>query len=145
LSGSNDTAIQYRYGNDLDLDLVIDLYRRSTLGLRRPVDNRETMQAMLEHANLVVTAWDGERLVGIARTLTDFAYVGYLADLAVDAAYQRRGIGVTLIVQTRLRMGAQSKIVLLAAPAAAGYYPHIGFTGHSGAWVLAASDELAGM
>ena len=135
-------AIDYRFGNDLDLDHVIDLYRRSTLGLRRPVDNRATMQAMLEHANLVVTAWDGERLVGMARTLTDFAYVGYLADLAVDAAYQRQGIGVALIAQTRRQMGPQSKIVLLAAPAAVDYYPHIGFKQHTSAWVLGAADPL---
>jgi GNAT superfamily N-acetyltransferase len=138
-------AIQYHVGNDLDLDVVTDLYRRSTLGLRRPVDDRETMRSMLEHANLVVTAWDGDRLVGIARTLTDFAYVGYMADLAVDAAYQRTGIGVGLIAQTRLQMGPQSTIVLLAAPAAVDYYPHIGFSKHDRAWVLAATDELAGI
>lgn len=71
--------IIYRYGNRLDLDQVIELYRASTLGERRLVDNRATMENMIEHANLVVTAWDGELLVGIARTLTDFSYVGYLA------------------------------------------------------------------
>jgi GNAT superfamily N-acetyltransferase len=139
-----DQPITYRVGNELDLDQVIDLYHRSTLGMRRPVDNRATMQAMLEHANLVVTAWDGARLVGIARTLTDFAYVGYLADLAVDASYQRRGIGVALIAETRREMGPQSRLVLLAAPAAVDYYPRIGFSKHNSAWVLAATDELAG-
>ena len=71
--------IDYRYGNNLDLDPVTELYRASTLGEPRPVDNRATMKNMLEHANLVVTAWDGELMVGIARMLTDFAYVGYLA------------------------------------------------------------------
>ena len=135
-------TIVYRVGNDLDLDQVIDLYNRSTLGLRRPVDNRETIQAMIDHADLVVTAWDGGRLVGIARTLTDFAYVGYLADLAVDVAYQRQGIGVALIDETRLKMGPQSKLVLLAAPAAVDYYAHIGFSRHSSAWVLDAADPL---
>ena len=134
--------IDYRYGNDLDLDRVIDLYRASTLGERRPVANRETMANMIQHANLVVTAWDGELLVGIARTLTDFAYVGYLADLAVRAAHQRRGIGIELIRQTRRRMGPSSMLVLLAAPKAVDYYPKIGFSQHGSAWTLHASEPL---
>lgn len=135
-------AIAYRHGNDLDLDQVIELYGASTLGERRPVDNRATMESMLKHANLVVTAWDGQLLVGIARTLSDFAYVGYLADLAVRASHQRRGIGTELIRQTREHMGADSMLVLLAAPKAADYYPKIGFTQHRSAWTLGASDPL---
>jgi GNAT superfamily N-acetyltransferase len=135
-------TIDYRFGNDLDLDQVIELYRASTLGERRPVDDRATMQAMLDNANLVVTAWHGDRLVGIARTLTDFAYVGYLSDLAVHAAYQRLGIGKQLIVKTRQKMGPASKIILLAAPKAVDYYPHIGFTRHNSAWILDAQDPF---
>jgi len=134
--------ITYRYGNDLDLDQVIGLYKASTLGERRPVDDRAVMLAMLENADLVVTAWDGERLVGIARSLTDFAYVAYLSDLAVHADYQRQGIGVRLIEKTRQKMGRRSKIVLLAAPAAIDYYPHIGFRKHNSAWLLDAADAL---
>ena len=126
----------YRYGNDIDLDQVIELYHTSTLGDRRPVDNRETMTDMLNHASLVVTAWDSDLLVGIARTLTDFSYVGYLADLAVHASYQRQGIGVELIRRTRERMGARSMLVLLAAPNAVEYYRKIGFTRHESAWIL---------
>jgi predicted N-acetyltransferase YhbS len=136
------TSIHFRVGTDLDLDAVIDLYRASTLGARRPIDDRTVMASMMTHANLVVTAWDGERLVGIARTLTDFLYVGYLADLAVRETHQRRGIGVALIRKTRERMGPRSSIVLLAAPQAADYYPRIGFTRHGSAWVLKASDPL---
>ena len=134
--------LDYRYGNNLDLDQVIELYRASTLGERRPVDNRETIKNMLEHANLVVTAWDGELMVGIARALTDFAYVGYLADLAVRASHQRCGIGVELIHQTRARIGPGAMLVLLAAPKAVDYYPKIGFTQHGSAWTLKATDSL---
>lgn len=132
----------YRYGNDIDLDQVIELYHASTLGDRRPVDNREIMADMLNHANLVVTAWDSDLLVGIARTLTDFSYVGYLADLAVRASYQRQGIGVELIRRTRERMGARSMLVLLAAPKAVEYYPKIGFTRHESAWILGAGERF---
>ena len=113
--------IEFRYGNDIDIDQVTELYHASTLGERRPVDDREILSDMLRHANLVVTAWKDKLLVGIARTLTDFAYVGYLADLAVRASHQRHGIGLRLIQKTRDRMGARSMLVLLAAPNAAAY------------------------
>jgi GNAT superfamily N-acetyltransferase len=134
--------IVYRYGNDLDLDAVIELYRASTLGQRRPVDNRDCMAAMMAQANLVVTAWDGPLLVGIARSLTDFCYVGYLADLAVRQSHQRQGIGIQLIQKTREQMGPRSKLVLLAAPQAVDYYPHIGFSQHQSAWLLSTADPF---
>ena len=89
-------TITYRTGNDLDLDAVIELYVASTLGQRRPVDDRQCMARMIAEANLVVTAWDGDLLVGISRSLTDFCYICYLADLAVRDAYQREGIGKEL-------------------------------------------------
>ena len=93
--------ISYRIGNDLSLEEVIELYRASTLGERRPVDDSSRMAAMLQHANLVVTAWDENLLVGISRSLTDFVYVTYLADLAVRVSHQRHGIGKELISTIR--------------------------------------------
>jgi predicted GNAT superfamily acetyltransferase len=135
--------LRYQLGNELDLGRVIDLYIASTLGERRPVQDRPAMKAMLAHANLVVTAWDGDKLIGLARTLTDFAYVGYLADLAVRIDYQRSGVGKELIARTRAEMGPRSTLVLLAAPKAVEYYPKIGFTQHESAWVLRADDPFA--
>ena len=136
------STIDFRFGNDLDLDQVIELYNLSGLGERRPVNDRRIMSDMLRHANLVVTAWDRELLVGIARTLTDFTYVGYLADLAVRASHQRQGIGIDLIRKTREKIAAHSMLVLLAAPKAADYYPKIGFTKHEGAWTLRANEPF---
>jgi predicted N-acetyltransferase YhbS len=93
---------------------------------------------MLANAGLVITAWEGDLLVGIARTLTDFAYATYLSDLAVRLSHQRRGIGIALVEATRARTG-NTRIVLLAAPAAVDYYPRIGFEQHPSAWTLEAS------
>src|SRR4051812_8171673 len=132
--------IEYRTGNDLPLDEVIALYRSSTLGARRPVDDRARMEAMLRNANLVVSAHDGDRLVGIARSLSDFAFATYLSDLAVDLAYQRRGIGRELVRRTQ-QAGGRATVLLFAAPAAVDYYPRLGFRAGSG-WMLGASDPL---
>jgi ribosomal protein S18 acetylase RimI-like enzyme len=128
--------IEYRDDAELGVEQAIDLYRRSTLGERRPVDRPDVFAQMLAHASLTVTAWRGERLVGIARTLTDFGYVAYLADLAVDAACQRQGIGRRLIEETRRRLGPECGIVLLAAPKANEYYAKLGFEHNPRAWML---------
>jgi predicted N-acetyltransferase YhbS len=128
--------ITYRVGNNLDLDTVIAVYEDSTLGERRPIKDRKRMAAMIRNANLVVTAWDGYRLVGIARSISDFAYVTHLSDLAVSRAYQRRGIGKELIRQTQAAGGPNTQVLLLAAPGAKTYYPHIGFVHHPQACVL---------
>ena len=128
--------IDYKLGADISVEEAINLYKRSTLGERRPVDRPDIFEGMLKHANLVISAWDGSRLVGISRSLTDFTYVAYLADLAVDAAYQRRGIGKQLIDETRQRLGRECMIVLLAAPMANDYYLKLGFQHNPRAWVL---------
>src|SRR5947209_13494236 len=97
---------------------------------------------MLRYGNLMVTAWDSDLLVGIARTLTDFSYVGYLSDLAVRRSHQKLGIGVELIQKTREKMGPRSMLVLLSAPQAVEFYPRVGFTQHPSAWVLRAEEPF---
>ena len=134
--------IRYRSGNDLDLDAVVDLYRASTLGERRPVEDRGRMAAMLRHANLVLTAWDGDLLVGISRALSDFSFITYLSDLAVRVSHQKQGIGRELIRRTQALAGKHAKLLLLAAPAAEKYYPHVGFTHHPQAWMLGPDEPV---
>ncbi len=116
--------------------LFIDLLHRSTLADRRPVDDAEAIAGMVANADLTVTAWDGDLLVGVARSVTDFTYCCYLSDLAVDVAYQRQGIGVELIARTQAQLGSRCNLILLAAPAAADYYGHIGFVHHPRCWIL---------
>jgi len=120
----------------ISVEAAIELYKRSTLGERRPVDRPDIFEGMLNNSDLTITAWHGERLVGISRSLTDFTYVAYLADLAVDTEYQRRGIGKQLIHETKRRLGRECMVVLLAAPKANEYYPKVGFEHNPRAWVL---------
>ncbi len=134
-------AIDYRTGNNLDLDAVIELYRASTLGERRPIDDRARIEAMLRNANLVITAWEGNQMVGIARSVTDSVYCTYLSDLAVRASHQRRGIGRELIRRTR-ETQPRAMLILLSAPRAVDYYPRLGFARHESAWWLKPGDPL---
>ena len=133
--------IEYRTGNDLDLDEVIGVYVESTLGQRRPVDDRDRMAGMLRGANLVITAWEGDRLVGIARSVSDFHYATYLSDLAVRTSHQNQGIGIELVRRTQ-QAAPRASVILLSAPAAVEYYPRIGFTRHESAWVLRPGEAL---
>ncbi len=128
--------IIYRINVKITAAQAIDLYVRSTLGERRPIDKVTTFADMLANANLIITAWDQEKLVGIARTLTDFSYVAYLADLAVDEQYQKQGIGKQLIEETKSHLNSECMIVLLAAPKANDYYQKIGFEHNPRAWTL---------
>jgi ribosomal protein S18 acetylase RimI-like enzyme len=123
------------HGADLDVDEVHEVYRSSGLGERRPIADRERFTAMVRNANLIVACRVEGAMVGIARSVSDFSYVTYLSDIAVSRAYQRSGIGKALIEATQ-REAPQAKIVLLSAPAATDYYPHIGFSKHNSAWVL---------
>lgn len=114
----------------------IDLLKRSTLAERRPIDDEERMKAMLEHADILVTAWDGDKLIGLARSVSDFVHCCYLSDLAVDVDYQKRGIGKALIELTCSKLGDKATLILLAAPKAREYYPRIGFDAHPSSWIL---------
>ena len=114
----------------------IDVLQRSGLSERRPVDDRDRIERMLAHSNLIVTARVDGRLVGVSRALTDFGFCCYLSDLAVDAACQRRGIGRELVRRTHEAAGLHTTLILLAAPAARDYYPHIGMTKHDSCWVV---------
>src|SRR5690606_18724944 len=133
--------IDYRSDRRPGLEQARELYRASTLGERRPIDDDARFQAMLDHANLVVTAWDGPLLLGISRCVTDFTWTTYLADLAVRVSHQRQGIGRELVRHTQAA-APQAKLLLLAAPAAERYYPRIGVRRVPQAGMLREDDAL---
>lgn len=119
-------TITYHVGEKLSSAEFIDVLERSGLAERRPVAEPARVAKMLEHGNLMITARDGKTLIGVARSLTDFAFCCYLSDLAVDRAYQKQGIGKELIERTRDAAGPDSMVLLLSAPSAMSYYPRVG-------------------
>ncbi len=133
--------ITYQIENNITLTEFKTLLEKSTLAERRPVNEPDRLAKMLEHGNLIITARDNGQLIGIARSLTDFLYCTYLSDLAVDVAYQKKGIGKELIRQTKLAT-PQALLILLSAPKAVDYYPKIGMTRHEHCYILRNVDEL---
>lgn len=120
---------------DLRASEFVDVLRRSTLDERRPVGEPETVEGMLRHADIIVTARHDGLLVGVSRAISDFSYCTYLSDLAVDASFQKMGIGKQLIERTHDAAGRNTTLILLAAPKAVGYYGRIGMTKHDSCWI----------
>lgn len=135
-------TINYEIVDSLSSEQFVDLLRRSTLAERRPIDDLGRIELMLEHADVVVAAYDEGMLVGVARSVSDFGFCTYLSDLAVAESHQRKGIGVELIRRTKLA-APEATLILLSAPAAMQYYPRIGMTRHDGAFVLSDPDKLS--
>ena len=128
--------IIYAVEPDLSAQAFRDILVASTLSERRPVGDLERLDRMLRQADIIVTARDDCRLVGISRAIMDFAYCCYLSDLAVEVAYQRKGIGKRLIDETRKRAGECTTLILVSAPAAESYYPDIGMQHRPGCWTI---------
>ncbi|OZB83394.1 MAG: GNAT family N-acetyltransferase [Halothiobacillus sp. 13-55-253] len=136
-------SLEYKINAPVSVDQFIELLNESTLGERRPVDDRECIAGMLMNGNLMVSAWIGEQLIGVARSMTDFHYACYLSDLAVHRCYQRKGVGKKLQSLTQAQLGPRCKLILVAAPAANAYYEHLGFTNNPRCWVLNRDQEIS--
>ncbi len=127
-------VITYRTNAALEAHQLSDLFRAS--GIKRPVEDLNRIKKMIDNSNLVVTAWDGDKLVGIARALSDYSYCCYLSDLAVDKEYQKQGIGHELVNEVQKLAGEESNLVLLSASEAIEYYPKIGFDKCANAFII---------
>jgi ribosomal protein S18 acetylase RimI-like enzyme len=135
-------SIEYKINQPITVAQFIGLLKRSTLGERRPIEDRACLAGMLSNSNLTVTAWDNAELVGIARSMTDFHYACYLSDLAVSKEYQRAGIGRQLQILTQQQLGPKCSLILIAAPAANAYYEHLGYTNNPRCWVLERESSI---
>ncbi|HNI10095.1 MAG TPA: GNAT family N-acetyltransferase [bacterium] len=126
--------IEYSFDKRPSADQIIALYDRS--GLPRPTKDTERIQKMYDHSDLIVTAWDGDLLVGVSRSITDWVWSCYLADLAIHPDYQKNGIGKELVRLTKEKVGEEVMILLLSVPTAMTYYPKIGMTKEDRAFTI---------
>ena len=126
--------IEYRDNQPVESVEIARVFEAS--GINRPTKNIPRIAKMFANANIVISAWDGVRLVGVSRALTDYSYCCYLSDLAVDVAYQKHGIGRELLRRTQSIIGEEVSLILMSAPGAMAYYPMVGFTLADNAYVI---------
>ncbi|WP_413282907.1 GNAT family N-acetyltransferase [Vibrio sp. MA40-2] len=134
--------VDYFVNRSITAEQFVELLQQTTLGVRRPLDDKDCINSMLSNADLLVSAWVDERLVGVARSVTDFSFCCYLSDLAVSQNVQASGIGKELIRHTFGALQDGCKLILLSAPQATEYYPKIGFTQHNSCWLMSDVSEL---
>jgi GNAT superfamily N-acetyltransferase len=128
------SQIEYRHNFPLDPTEVVRVFEAS--GITRPTKDLPRIARMFAAPSLVISAWHEDRLVGVSRSLTDYAYCCYLSDLAVDKALQGHGIGKELIRRTQAVIGQEVSLILLSAPGAMSYYPSVGFQQAENAFVI---------
>lgn len=134
--------ITYKVNESISVELFSKLLIKSTLSERRPINDKACLSGMLEHSNLLITAWHNDKLIGIARSITDFHYACYLSDLAVDKAYQGLNVGKKLQDLTQTQLNEHCKLILISAPSANDYYDRVGFTNNSRCWVLNRENKI---
>jgi GNAT superfamily N-acetyltransferase len=128
--------IEYQLEPELTVEEFVQILNDSTLAKRRPIDDRLRLEHMLRNSDIILTARSACKLVGISRAITDFSYCTYLSDLAVSVQHQKKGIGKQLLAKTHEAAGLQTRLILLSAPAAESYYPHIGLAQHLSCWTI---------
>ena len=126
--------ITYKFDVKPTVDQIIELYDKA--GLPRPTNDKERIRKIYENSNLIFTAWDNEKLVGVSRSITDWAWSCYLADLAVNPEYKKSGIGKKLIELTKEKVGEQTMVLLLSVPTAMEYYPKVGFSKEDRSFII---------
>jgi N-acetylglutamate synthase-like GNAT family acetyltransferase len=127
-------SVQYYTGLIPTASQVIDVYDSS--GIIRPTRDTDRIAEMYRNSDLIITAWDGDRMVGVSRSITDWCYCCYLSDLAIHKEYQKHGIGKELVRLTKEALGPRVMLLLLAAPSATEYYPKIGMEKFDAAFVI---------
>ncbi|HZH63010.1 MAG TPA: GNAT family N-acetyltransferase [Metabacillus sp.] len=116
----------YKVHDQINASELSHVFKAS--GIKRPVDDLPRLQRMIDNADIIITARYQEKVIGLARAITDFNYCCYLSDLAIDKEHQKQGIGKELVRLIQEEIGEEVSLLLLASQEAMEYYPKIGFT-----------------
>lgn len=123
-------AVRYAQESRLAPEEYVAVLERTTMRDRRPLANLERIGRMLAGANVIVTAREEDgTLVGLARCISDGAWICYCAELAVRDTHQGRGIGRALLETTADLLGPGVALTLNAEPEAVDFYRHMGMQG----------------
>jgi len=108
------------------LPAAIGLYADAGLGTKEPA----RLAAALRASHAVATAWDGARLIGIGRVVSDGVYYATVFDVAVAPAWQGRGVGRALMAALEGSVPAGARLYLTATFGHEGFYRGLGYRRH---------------
>jgi len=114
----------YNTDKKVDYDKLKTLFNE--VGWNDKTDDINRLKAMVENSQIIVTAWDGETMVGFARCTTDYVFNGQINNVVVDSKYRRKGIGKVLI-NTILDSSKQVTYMLRGSIRNEKFYRSLGF------------------
>jgi predicted N-acetyltransferase YhbS len=120
------SGIVYARDQNLSVDDYVAAIGDTALGRSRPIGDRSRIQRMLAGANFIVTARENGDCVGVARCVTDFAWVCFCSELGVRTSHQGRGIGTEIVRTCVALLGEEVAFNLFSRPASASYYEQLG-------------------
>lgn len=115
---------------DLDWENLVDLYDETDMciGLGRKRETEKIRRAF-ENSYRYVTAWDGDKIVGAGRMISDGECYAWIHDIAVLEAYRKQDIGRT--VMDKLMEGNEKLLIgLTSSFEAVDFYTKLGFNKH---------------
>ena len=142
LAGGNaGSAIRYSESRDLSPDSVLTLYRANGWSSAQKPD---LLHKALLASHTLVTAWDGNALVGLGNAISDGHLVVYYSHLLIHPAYQRRGIGTEILRRLMARYEGFHQHIVVADGRALDFYRRCGFkrAGKTESmWIYAGTDH----
>lgn len=128
--------IAYKINEATRIETIIELFYHSDYLPIEDMSDISRLMKMFKNANLVVSAWDNDKLVGISRSLCDFSYCCYLSDICVHKEYRKRNIGQRLVEKTKEKAGKECKLILHSNTHALQFYKKIGMQRISDAFII---------
>lgn len=116
--------ITYSLDKIVDYSRLVELFEEA--GWHDKTRDSKRLKTMVENSQAVVTAWDGELMVGFARCVTDFVFNGQINNVVVDLRYRGHGIGRGLI-QRILESSKDVTYILRGDPENQEFYKSMGF------------------
>jgi ribosomal protein S18 acetylase RimI-like enzyme len=117
-------AITYRVGKEVEPNHLGDLFLSVNWRLGYQPDK---LRRAFSRSDQVITAWDGEKLVGLINTIADGSVTAFIPYLLVNPEYQKQGIGETLIGMIVSAYEGYERIVLLTEKDTVDFYKKCGF------------------
>lgn len=118
-------VVTYSHGPPPEPAQLLRLFHQAPWAKHRSLGDA---RAMLHNTDVTLSAWDGERLVGFGRVLTDFVYRATIWDVIVDKAYQRQGIGKEIVTRILNHPRLNRVELFWLCTRRPGFYEKLGFT-----------------
>ncbi len=120
---------EVKTSSELDAQDILKLFEQA--GISKPNWSIDRMQRALKGSSVIVTAWNENELIGFGNAITDFAWIAYLSQLAVNPQFQGMGVGRKLLDLMRSELGEEVTLVVHSAEKASDFYQRAGFEPYS--------------